>query len=426
MRSKRLLWWVLWLCPLVGLAQVNLRVSGGTACLVNDPEGIDYVYLFRDIAEAELTTQDLNPSWYRLEGRDSVLVATGVDYIRPEDNTGYILHTASGRCTFYTLSYAPYRGQLVSLEVDESFEDACAQTRLVLSAPHMPTMSYRTPLGRVVPIERICTIQYQSLMWAEEWTDSLCLSSQPYNTSFLVDAPLQNTTFTLFLDQFAAELGLPQDSITSPLYEAKAVATYPITTTTIRGEGSETLITNEVDRPTDASVLQGSAPLEILFEANGTPLVQHYEWRLYRGTTLIAQRTDKAHRYVFDTFGEYRIVLNANGEFCAVDSTVINVSVRASQLLVPNVFTPNGDGKNDEFRVMYRSIVEFQCWVYNRWGKLVYSWSDPAKGWNGTINGKPAAESAYFYVIRAKGADDFVYKLKGDINLIRNDAHRNR
>jgi gliding motility-associated-like protein len=74
-------------------------------------------------------------------------------------------------------------------------------------------------------------------------------------------------------------------------------------------------------------------------------------------------------------------------------------------LLVPNVFTPNGDGANDEFRVVYRSIKEFHCWVYNRWGMLVYQWSDPAKGWDGTIGGRPAAEGAYFYVIRALGTD---------------------
>jgi gliding motility-associated-like protein len=107
------------------------------------------------------------------------------------------------------------------------------------------------------------------------------------------------------------------------------------------------------------------------------------------------------------------------------------------------VFTPNGDGTNDEFRVAYRSLREFHCWVYNRWGKLVYEWTDPAKGWDGTIYGKPAAEGAYYYVIRALGTDADknarytmkavynkkklkadeamigVYQLSGDINLLR-------
>jgi gliding motility-associated-like protein len=111
-------------------------------------------------------------------------------------------------------------------------------------------------------------------------------------------------------------------------------------------------------------------------------------------------------------------------------------------LKVPNVFTPNGDGSNDEFRVVYRSIREYDIRIYNRWGHLVYKSNDPAKGWDGTIHGRPAAESAYFYVIRAMGTDarkdaeymlkpsyqkalkkqEFplgVYQLSGSINLLR-------
>jgi hypothetical protein len=78
--------------------------------------------------------------------------------------------------------------------------------------------------------------------------------------------------------------------------------------------------------------------------------------------------------------------------------------------------------------------------VYNRWGHLVYESSDPAKGWDGNINGKPAAVGAYYYVIRALGTDaeteymskpkysqkvkkqelpKGVYQLSGDINLLR-------
>jgi gliding motility-associated-like protein len=96
-----------------------------------------------------------------------------------------------------------------------------------------------------------------------------------------------------------------------------------------------------------------------------------------------------------------------------------------SLLEVPNVFTPNGDGKNDEFRVSYKSLISFKGQVFNMWGRLLYAWDDPAKGWDGTIGGVPAAEGAYMYVIEAVGADKdqdgkpMKYVYRGDINLLR-------
>ena len=103
------------------------------------------------------------------------------------------------------------------------------------------------------------------------------------------------------------------------------------------------------------------------------------------------------------------------------------VSISESDLRVPNVFTPNGDGKNDEFRVAFRSLREYHIWIYNRWGKLVYESSDPAKGWDGMIGNRPASEGAYFYVIRALGTDadkDARYMSKPSYNAKKKDAEK--
>jgi gliding motility-associated-like protein len=96
---------------------------------------------------------------------------------------------------------------------------------------------------------------------------------------------------------------------------------------------------------------------------------------------------------------------------------IINLS--ASDLQVPYAFSPNGDGINDEFRVAYISLKQFKCWVFNRWGRQIFVWTDPQKGWDGTINGRPAAQGAYFYIIEATGSDGKKYKQKGSINLLR-------
>ena len=84
-----------------------------------------------------------------------------------------------------------------------------------------------------------------------------------------------------------------------------------------------------------------------------------------------------------------------------------------------------GDGMDDEFRVAYKSIVSFKAVVYNRWGREVFRWTDPGKGWDGYIGGKLANPGPYYYIIEAEGSDKDAdgknrqYKLKGDINLLR-------
>ena len=239
----------------------------------------------------------------------------------------------------------------------------------------------------------------------------------------------------------AQQLQVEEDIPPSLEYEPVALKAHPQTITTTRGKKGET--SNEVNRPyTKDDVENMSAPLEVLFESNGLN-ADYYQWKIYIGSELLLSRSDAEHRYTFMDSGVYRAVVLISNQDCALDSTEFKISVSESMLLVPNVFTPNGDGANDEFRVAYRSLKEFHCEVYNRWGTLVYSWDDPAKGWDGKIGGKPAAEGAYFYVIRALGTDAAVnaqymskpaykskvknqdesilgvYQLSGSINLIR-------
>ncbi len=148
---------------------------------------------------------------------------------------------------------------------------------------------------------------------------------------------------------------------------------------------------------------------------------------------MIINRTDKDHRYTFTEAGVYNVKLMVSNDVACSYSDSVTITVSESRIEAPNVFTPNGDGLNDQFRVAFKSIIKFDCWVYNRWGRLVYHWSDPTKGWDGKIGGKDAVPGPYFYVIKAYGSDYDPksepnkqtkkrvgeYFLKGDINLLR-------
>ncbi len=116
----------------------------------------------------------------------------------------------------------------------------------------------------------------------------------------------------------------------------------------------------------------------------------------------------------------YYIVTGANAFGClSTDTALVNVDFR-NPILVPTAFSPNGDGLNDVFRIenlKFEKLLEFR--VFDRWGKLVFDTTDPKRGWDGTVNGKPVNTDVYFYQIQLGYADNYVQTIKGDVTLIR-------
>jgi len=171
-----------------------------------------------------------------------------------------------------------------------------------------------------------------------------------------------------------------------------------------------------------------SAPLSVDIISNASPKVNKYEWHISRDANFLTDFVyyeKDLNNYVFSEPGDHYIKLvvwNMNNvtplDTCR-SVTYANITIAESAILVPNVFTPNGDGINDEFKVAYRSIESFHCRVYNQWGRKVYDSTDITRGWDGNIGGKAASIGVYFYVIEAKGTDGRVHKKRGDINLLR-------
>jgi gliding motility-associated-like protein len=104
----------------------------------------------------------------------------------------------------------------------------------------------------------------------------------------------------------------------------------------------------------------------------------------------------------------------------AYDSVRVDVDFRG-HLLIPSAFTPNGDGRNDVFRVAnlsFQKLVEFR--VLNRWGKEVFrSEEGGAQEWDGTWNGVPQPMDTYYYIIRIGYPDGIMDTHTGDITLVR-------
>jgi gliding motility-associated-like protein len=95
------------------------------------------------------------------------------------------------------------------------------------------------------------------------------------------------------------------------------------------------------------------------------------------------------------------------------DSKEVTVYVECVDFTVPNVFTPNNDGKNDDFVPFYTiggvnyngvgNVSSYTITIYDRWGKQVYNSSDPTKYWDGTLNSTQylVPDGVYYYIIKA-------------------------
>ena len=91
-------------------------------------------------------------------------------------------------------------------------------------------------------------------------------------------------------------------------------------------------------------------------------------------------------------------------------------------LIIPNAFSPNGDGENDIFRIRGVNITDVQLLIYNRWGQKVYDKADATNldtGWDGTQNGQDAEIGVYVYYGTIKFIDGKEEIIKGNVSLIR-------
>ena len=382
-------------CSTVSYA-LHVECVGNATLLSNDG---DTLLVFASAPEVKTLNSVGEVDWYRLP--DTITpIQTGTDWLYPEHGEGYMVKVGAERSVFWVFDYEQLRPAITQVDAELS----CSNTVLSLVGD-IPAMTYSRLNGRRMSYERRCRVEYMDAMWnegSEMWVDSVAECELEFVNELNVGASPVVTDFAIH-DLLAEQLDIALDTLRTPQYQPIALKAHPITITTTRGKKGET--SNEVNRPYEPDdVLNMSAPLEVLFKSNGLNAA-YYQWRLYKGSELMLTRSDAEHRYTFMEKGNYRAVVVVSNSDCELDSVEFTISVSESMLLIPNVFTPNGDGANDEFRVAYRSLKEFHCWVYNRWGHLVYEWTDPAKGWDGTIGGKPAAEGAYFYVIRALGTD---------------------
>ena len=124
-----------------------------------------------------------------------------------------------------------------------------------------------------------------------------------------------------------------------------------------------------------------------------------------------------------DSTAMYEVCLEAISDLGCRDTICKNVLVSAELFVyVPNAFTPDGDGFNDEFLVVGNDLVSynFEFLIFNRWGNLIFESDDPFRGWDGRHNGRLVQEGVYVWKLklRQKSGSE-THEFIGHVTLLR-------
>ena len=113
------------------------------------------------------------------------------------------------------------------------------------------------------------------------------------------------------------------------------------------------------------------------------------------------------------------VTINAGG--CA-DSSFVTVEVKdIYNLTLPNAFSPNNDGLNDVWQIFSKGIRNFEIWVYNRRGQIVWRTTNPDEVWNGKYlnENEDCPSGVYIYRMRTKDVNNKKHEETGQITLVR-------
>ena len=274
--------------------------------------------------------------------------------------------------------------------IDKPFSSAALQNRTcdyvaLKGQAAIDTFNYRN-ISNGIPVKLPNTV---SFLWSSDPASTI-----PYPDLYLnpqtFDPPLVDVTYNLHVsDSFGC---ISESSFSYQTIRVKADFT--------------------------ADPYTGEAPLHVTF-TDKSIRATNYKWE-FGDTTTSKKPAPEPHIYYKP--GEYSVKLTVESDLHCIDSLRLDqkIVVDPSDLHIPNVFTPNNDGINDNFMVESKSLKYISVEVFSRSGLKVYSFFGEGellrewKGWDGNINvsSVKAAPGVYFYFIRAYGWDDIDYNSK--------------
>ena len=170
--------------------------------------------------------------------------------------------------------------------------------------------------------------------------------------------------------------------------------------------------------PNDTTVFEDSfARFVPIFGPYSSWSVNSYSWTPGAGLSC-----NDCAQPLFDSvsgYYSYSLVITYNNT-CQISDTINVIVVSQHIIYVPNAFTPNGDGVDDEFKVFPRGgIILLDLKIFDRWGEKVFETQDLNSGWDGRFKGELESPGIYVYTLNVTFDDNKSISKQGSISLIR-------
>ncbi len=137
-------------------------------------------------------------------------------------------------------------------------------------------------------------------------------------------------------------------------------------------------------------------------------------WTWDFGDGIISTQSNPSH--TFSQEGQYFVTLTVHSpEGCESEVTHGPYIVMTTDLFIPNVFSPNGDGVNDAFHIQYTGDQPFDCGVYDRWGVKLWQTTNKTASWDGKNGkGEDVTDGVYYYLAKIGNRE-----YNGNVTLVR-------
>lgn len=191
-------------------------------------------------------------------------------------------------------------------------------------------------------------------------------------------------------------------------------------TQTLVGDTVKASITSPTVSPST-----GFAPDTVHFSGQATTImgtIVGYHWDFGNGDSAHIQNPSEIYTAPSLSVNTYTATLVAFDNNGCWDTAHIVVIVKEipTNIIIPNIFSPNGDGINDIFFVITTGISNFDCKIYDRWGLLLHEWTGIDGGWDGKgKNGNNSPDGTYFYIINYNDNQSKPVKKNGFFEMIR-------